>query len=165
VSAQHPAPSRVPESSAPTETTAPKLVPDGSEETRVPESSPNPDPPSQIAMAIVQLLNVENATATSGSAMPATPSPAQTIGSPAQQPWVVNGPPIVLEIPPAQPEPQTQTQDSWLKSLLSALGVGPHATPARKSKMSLVWNLCWGFSQVRLQKARRRRPTDRSFGP
>ena len=151
-SAQHPAPSRDSESSAHTATTAPKPVPDGSEETRVPESSsPNPDPSAQIARAIVQLLNVENGTASSGSAMPAAPSPAQTTGSPAQQPWVVNGPPIVLELPPAQqqPLPQPQTQDSWLKSLLSALGVGPNATPARKSKMSLIWNLCWGFSQVR----------------
>ncbi|KAJ2922722.1 hypothetical protein H1R20_g14362, partial [Candolleomyces eurysporus] len=57
-------------------------------------------------------------------------------------------PPQSATNPTANPLPFQQANQGWFRSILSSLGIGRNATPARKTEMALLWNLCWGFAQV-----------------
>ncbi|KAF6761282.1 hypothetical protein DFP72DRAFT_880610 [Ephemerocybe angulata] len=100
-------------------------------EPRVPELGPtrSPNLTNSVSMAVLDHWDTQLRVPTSGA--PSQGGAAPTTG---------NAPQVAA--------PLRQAQESWLRNTMSSMGIGSGATPARKSEMSLLWNLCWGFSQV-----------------
>ncbi|KAF5316903.1 hypothetical protein D9611_003888 [Ephemerocybe angulata] len=108
-------------------------------EPRVPELGPtrSPNLTNSVSMAVLDHWDTQLRVPTSGA-----PSQGGGSSNPQTPSGAYNG------NAPQVAAPLRQAQESWLRNTMSSMGIGRGATPARKSEMSLLWNLCWGFSQV-----------------